>query len=396
MIVLLLAAALPHGIQLQALEPDAVFLPEHGPQVAVLRTPGSGSTTVHVSVRFDETADEAGWGLYLRDLMEDELEATLSPIGARLEANRSRAGLTYSVSGPTAEFEHLAHGLREAMRPRAPDPLRLRRIIASRREAARLEAGTALGALRRELRAELGTAPALPSPPPSVSASRLEGFWHRTHRRSRIRIVVVGDVAPVVALAALKGIGSSHEGPAPPAQNPPGGPVPSSRSPRPSEASPQVLRHWIGLGFAAPEPRDPRTRVAAWLWLDALEAGGRIEATIEVRDLGEREVLIATGAAYPAGRGALRSLFSGLAEGISGSLTPATLERSVKRARLAFLMEARTPWGLAETVGDHWDASGDPAAASRFLERLDAIDPSAMARFLEGMERSLVRVEVNP
>ena len=396
MIVLLLAVALPHGIQLQALEPDAVFRPEDGPQLAVLRTPGSGSTTVYVSVRVDETAAEAGWGLYLRDLMEDELKEMLGPIGARLQVNRSRAGLTYSVSGPTAEFEHLAHGLRRAMRPRAPDPLRLRRIVASRMEAARLEAGTALGALRRELRAELGSTPALPRPQPSVSVSGLKGFWDRTHRRSRIRIVVVGDVAPVVALTALEGIGSSDEEDAPPAPHVPEETVSSSTSPRPSHASPQVLRHWIGLGFATPSPRDPRTRVTAWLWRDALDAAGPIEATIEVRDLGEREVLIATGAAYRAGRSALRSLFSDLASGLSGSLTPAALERSVKRVRLAFLMAARTSWGLAETVGDHWDASGDPATAGRFLEQLDAIDPSAMVRFLEDMERSLVRVELNP
>ncbi|MSR35596.1 MAG: insulinase family protein [Gemmatimonadetes bacterium] len=384
------AAPLPAGSA--ALRPDSVLTPPGGPKLIRLTAPGSGLTTMRLSVRMDEMPAEAGAGQILLMLGLERARAAASPVGARIEGTRTPWGIAYTVVGSSDDFDYLAYVLREAVAEPKLDRVDLERARTRVREAADHARETGAGRLGAELRsAAIPGSLALVGTPESLeglSATSMRDLWSRTHRRERMSVVVVGAEPLELVLAALKDIGARGRAPLPP----------TGKAEITHTTKVEVLRHWYGEAWVAGDVRDPKAAVLAGLVASRMrDTKSDIQTNVEVWDVGRARVLAITGAAYPAGAAALRLRVSGALAETAAKLAPDEIGPAVAALRFDLLSSARTPWGLAELVGRYHDATGSADAAYQHVADLERIDLAVMRAYLQELQkRGPARAEIRP
>lgn len=376
------------------LHPDAVLDVPGGPRLVHFHSPGTSVASLRLSLPLVETAAEAGAGRVLVVAALDRVQPLAARVGARVDGVRTLHGVAYTVTGPSAVFDHLAWLLREAVR--RPDDGEVARALARVRQEAERERETPTGVLVGRLRQ--GVAPELP-PTGGSTASLQEmttgtvaGLWGRTHLRDRMTVVASGPLPVEVLLAGIldAGVPEGGEGPGAVADRP----LPSLRD----VTRAQVLRSWYGEAWTVGTPDDPRTAVVARLMAERLRSlPGRVEAGAELWELGGRAALVVTGAAYSADAAAMRRRIQGLRQEVAQAVDPGAVTRVVATLRRETLLAARSPGGLVAVVGYHLDATGDPAGARHFLDALDAVDLSAVSSLLSELgSRPAVTADVRP
>jgi predicted Zn-dependent peptidase len=312
-------------------------------------------------------------------------------IGARAEVHRTPQGLVYQVSGTIADLDFLGWILRTGVQ--APDATRMeetRRAIQVENDR-RME--TPQGVLAARLRADL--APDLPSVFGTngtigrIDVVQLRAIWERSHRLDRARLVVAGRVTPELALALASDLGLP-EGDAP--DYPPGS---DPGSPRPD---PEVNRHWIAEGYRLQVTEEVAGLVAGqWLAEDVRAAGHDFEVGVEIWDLGGTRALVLTSAAFPRSADAQRAWLDRVFEDAAARITGADVSRVAGTVRTQIAMAARTPWGLAELVGQAWDAGNGPEGIETLLTNLETLTVAQVSElFLTLAASTPLREELSP
>lgn len=375
-----------------SLRPDSVLTPPGGPKLIRLTAPGSGLTTLRLSVRVDETVAEAGAGQILVLLGLERARAAAAPMGARVEGARTPWGIAYTVVGASDDFDYLAYVLREAVAEPRLERIEFERARVRAREDADRLRETGSGRLSVDLRAAAvpGSAPLIGTVESidALTATDVRDLWRRTHRRERMALVIVGAEPLELVLASLKDIGASGRAPFRPTQSPP-----VARSSRID-----VLRTWYGEAWVAGDVRDPRGAVLAALIAARLrDADATGQTEVELWEVGSSRVLALTGAAYPAGAAAMRRSVSGLVPQIATRLAPDEVAPAVAALRFDLFHVARTPWGLAGLVGRYHDATGSADAAYQHVVELDRVDAASMRAYLQELQRrGPARAEIRP
>lgn len=372
------------------LQPDAVLSVPGGPLLVHFHSPGTAVASLRLSLPVTESPGEAGGGRALVLAALDRVQPLADRLGVRIEGSRTLHGIVYTATGPAAMLDHLSWLIREAVR--RPGEAELSAALARLRVEAERERETPAGILQARLRA--GIAPELPpltGSPASLQAltpATVSGLWARTHQRERMTLVAA---APVPVEVLLSGILDTEVPEAVPTPPPP--PPPVRDNPRP-----QVLRSWYGEAWGVGTPDDPRTAVAARLMAERLATlPGRVEAGVELWELGGRAAVVVTGAAYTQDAAAMRRRIQGLRQEMASGVSAAEVDRVVATLRRETLLAARSPSGLVTVVGYHLDATGDPAGARRFLDDLEAVDLATLNAFLAELGRgNPVTADVRP
>ena len=379
-------------VRLDPLEPDALLDVPGGPRLIHFQAPGTAVAALRLSIPLAESPSEAGAGRVLVLAALARVEPLALRVGARVEGSRTFHGIVYTVSGPSSAFDHLAWLLRELVRD--PDEAAVRGAVERLRTS--LDGGreTPAGVLDTRLRE--GVSPSLPplsGSPASLtglSPDRVRGLWSRTHVRERMTVVASAPVPVEVLLAGVldAGVPEGLGGPA----------VEQSLPPSTERARTQVLRSWYGEAYVVEMADDPRSAVAARLMAERLRTlPGRVEAGVQLWELGGRAALVVTGAAYPTDAAAMRRTIQGIREDVLSAADPATIARIVGELRSETLLGARSGPGLVSVVGYHLDATGDPAGARTFLEALNRVDGATMSSFLSELRaRTPVTADVRP
>lgn len=364
--------------QLQpALVPDSVVRPPDGPEYTFLASDGAPLSAVRVSVLFREDPGERGAGALLRQLAEERVVPLARAAGVDFRALRTPWGLSYTASGPTADFERLGEVLRAALAPPSWDEVTLGR--ARRKLTAEVEGDyeTPGGSISRLLRARISPEASAPLGTPgslaNLRAPALQGFWARTHARSHLRVVVASPVPAERAYAALWELGRIPDGTA---ATPP--PVADELAPPATE----VLRRWYGRAFLIPSADDPRAEVLALLLAEELNSttnGFGYETGVELRQTASEKILIVTGAAYPDRQAAMRTRVSTVLRDVAGAIEEADVARISDRLVRSALLGAATPMGRVEFVGRHIDAAGSIDGAVIWIEALRSMTASTVA-----------------
>lgn len=373
------------------LVPDTVIAPPGRPRIVVLDGGLRPTLSLRLSLPLVEAPSEAGAGRLLVRLGVARARSMAARIGARVEGDRTPWGIAYTVTGSTDDIDYLAYLLRLAVREPDPTTVEFDRARSALLERARRGEETASGTLATSLRTQ-----AAPATPPlggtTASLARLtprhlHDLWSRSHAASAMTVVVTAPLPAEVLLVSVQGMGASGEtAPAPPDDAAP--------TVRPNRT--QVLRSWYGEVHLTSDPDDPRAEVAAVLAAGELRgAGGGYEAHVEVWHLRRAKALAVIGAAYDRDRRRMRTDVGAVLDRTAASLTPAGIEEAVADVRRRTLFRARTPWGLADVVGVHLDATGQPDAALTYLSALDALTVEGMRGFLRELaERTPLRAEV--
>ena len=376
-----------------ALRPDSVLFPPGGPRVIRLSTHSSELTTLRLSIPVQEGPAEAGAAQILMLLGLERARAAAAAIGARVEGIRTPWGIAYTVTGPTADFDHLAYVLREAVAEPRFDRIEFERARSRVRGEAQRERETASGRLAAELRA--AAAPeALPSvgTPASldmISMVTLRYLWGRTHRREEMSLVLVGPEPVELVLASLRDIGAGEETPIA---------VSTARPPAEPDEGAEVLRNWYGTAWVAGDARDPHGEVVASLIARRLrEEEPAFETSVQLWYVGSVRVLAVTGAAYGEAAPVMRRRVDRVLDEAAESVGRDEVAPTLAALRFDFLSGASTPWGLAGLVGRYHDATRDPYAAYQHVAALDEITPETIGRYIQELARSgPVRAEVAP
>jgi hypothetical protein len=375
-----------------ALRPDSVLTPPGGPKLIRLTAPGTGLTTLRVSVEVDETPTEAGAAEVLARLGLARARALAAPMGALVEGTRTPWGIAYTVIGSSDDFDYLAYVLREALGEPRADRIEFERARSRVREEAEQLRETGAGRLESELRA-LAVPGSLPlvGTPESLAAltpTAVRDLWSRTHRRDRMSVVVVGAEPLELVLASLKDVGAQGRTP----------PEPTGTVWTPRSSKVEVLRSWYGEAWVTGDVRDPKGAVLASMIASRLrEARGDLQTNVELWDVGRARVLVVTGAAYPAAAAAMKRRVSTVLSDTGSGLGGDEVSPAVAALRFDLLATARTPWGLAGLVGRYHDATGVADAAYQHVVELDEIDVPAMRTYLEELQRRTpARAEIRP
>lgn len=376
------------------LRPDTVFRLPSGPQVVLLDAPDSPVAALRLLVPLVEGPVEAGSASVLLRIRLDALRSLARQVGARVEAARTPRGIAYSVSGPLVDLDYLGWLIRQAVAEPGFDRAQIEEAVAAVRADLDRSAETAEGRLRERLQRAVWPSRTPPDGTPAtldrINEASLRDFWARTHQARRMTLVVVGHVEPVLIFATLQNMGAPEEGA--------GGPLEAS-APAPGRLREvQILRTWYGQAFVVEDGADPRAEVAAALMAERLRrASTRLEGTVELWEAGEVSALTVVGAAYREDAEAMRRTIRELPGAAAVNLDEAVLQATVARVREDFLFEARTPWGLASTVGAFAAETGDPRGAEGYLSALDALTLEGMRSFLTELQaRTPIREELRP
>jgi predicted Zn-dependent peptidase len=371
---------------------DLVVKLPGSPETHVFVHPGSGVVALRVSIPVGESAEEAGAGQLVRALAEDRMRSMARRIGARASAERTSEGIVYQVAGPASEIDFLVWILNEGLRP--PEADRFHEVRRTQLAEVLRRQETPQGVLALRVRGAAGGS-ALPLLGSSVALERMHAgvvaaVWARSHGRDRARIVAVGDITPEVVLSALGNL----DLPATPAEPhaPPGGAV---ADPRPT---PQIIRHWVAEAWPLERARDPRALVAVALLGDRIrETGGDYELGAEVWETGGRWTLVVSGAAYPRAQQAMRNRLRGLLAEAEGAVTDPAVGRHAARIRGEILLQASTPWGFADLVGEALDFGVESTQVAGVLDELATMDGASVRSFLAALQaRTPIREEVRP
>ena len=334
-----------------------------------LPAPSPELTALRLSVPVQEGPTEAGAAQILALLGLEKARGAAAAIGAHVEGRRTPWGIAYTVVGPTADFDHLAYVLREAVAEPSFDRMVFERARSRVRVEAQRKRETASGRLAAELRAAVAPE-ALPSvgTPASIdmiSMVTLRDLWGRTHVREDMSLVLVGPEPVELVLASLRDIGPGEETPTV---------VPAARPPAEPDEGAEVLRNWYGAAWVAGDARDPHGEVVASLIARGLrEEDPAFETDVQLWYVGSIRVLSVTGAAYGATTPTMRRRVDRVLAEAAESVGRAEVAPTVASLRFDFLSGASTPWGLAGLVGRYYDATGDPYAAYQYVAALDEV-----------------------
>lgn len=374
------------------LRPDTVLSPPAGPTIALFESGSTEVVSIRASVPLVERPEEAGAGQILRIQARQRMSGLAERVGARVDVHRTPATLVYQVSGPTQDLDFLAWILREGMA--APDRNRLDAARDEARLALERRLETPEGALGLRLRRALAPG-AVPYTGTLSSLERLDGsrvsaVWARSHHRPDVRVVVAGRIEPTLVLAALADLGLPESAPQP--QTPPGDP------PAMTQPDPEVIRHWVARAFPVDEGSGAAVLVAARHLTGVLqEEPGDYETAVEIWEPGPGQALVISGAAYPRAQQAMRERISGLLAEALRNLDSSRVEELAAALRAELRYTARTPWGLADLVGQGWDASGDPDGAERLMSQLTRVRADDIRDLLEALAAGpTVEEEIRP
>jgi predicted Zn-dependent peptidase len=348
-------------------------------RIEILALPHGATPLVglRLSVRITEGEAEAGAGWIIARLAQRRVAEAARRLGAEASIRRTTHGVTYTVAGPRTDFDYLAYLLRLATS--VPE----RHLV----EDARRELSDALdglletgpGQVELELRERTartpptsGTAASIPA----LEAGRVLGVWARTHRPSRMRLLVSGDVSTPLLLASLSDVGAPEEGLAS-VEAPP--PVPAG--PRPDL---DLIRRFTGRAWSGLEPDDPALPVIARLATEALrDAPGEFEARVTVWDVGSGPVLAALGVAFPARFGDLDRALDRLLDEVDRRAGTDAFLRARAEVERGWTAELTTPLGRIEAVGRDLDRTGRPTATRERLDAVAALDPAGLRAALD-------------
>lgn len=371
---------------------DEVLAIPGGPELAVVRAAAPEVASIRVAIPLAEGATEAGAGFLLAAEADARMRALAERIGASAEARRTSHAVVYHVAGAVSELDHLASILREGMGPpgAALSEASLRRLRAEHERRIETPRGVLAVRLRQALAPSapsvFGTAGSLDR----TSASRLLAVWDHTHLRGPARIVVVGSVPPELALLLVNDLGLRDEpaGPAPAGGDDTGTPLPD----------PEVIRHWVALGYPIRGGDEAGALVAARFLGEEEEAGGGdFEVGIEIWEAGGGTSLVVTGAAYARSREEMEARLGSMFADAARSITEEDVRRLSDALRREILLAGRTPWGLAELVGQALDAGRGAAGADDLLGTLDALGAIEIIGLLGALDRAApVREELRP
>ncbi len=348
------------------------------PRILILDAPGSALVTFRLSIPIEPGLEGVAAAPILQRMAQNRIAGAARTIGARVEVGASATALSYTVTGALADLDHLAFLLRQATAsPRESEGFAAVRGAIEARLSRIGETGE--GQVESELRTR-----ATPGEPSVAEIrerlrtfrfSELSTAWQASHEPQQMTLLVVGDVATPVLLSALAGLGAET-----PAEPPRATAAPTP----PTRDRPDLLRRWIGFGWATTSTLDPRAAVAAALAAHALrEEHDGYEAYVRLWEGRTQVVLALIGSAYGAEATALRRRLNGLPGEISTSLDAEELDQVVQRLHWNLITQARTPWGRANFVGRFLETGGTPDAARRYVDALLAVDVDGLRAFLD-------------
>jgi hypothetical protein len=372
--------------------PDEILTPPRGPETAIIRSVPPEVVSLRLSVPLVESPQEAGAGQLIQIQAQRRMEVIAARIGARAEVHRTPQALVYEISGASADLDFLAWILREGLQRPTPGEFAPARRELQTELDRRVE--TPQGVLYTRVRAILapdapsvtGTAGALDR----MDASRLDAFWARTHRRDNFRLVVAARLPTELILSALSGVGLDDRSPAPEvaAGEQTGSPLPA----------PEIIRHWVVQAYRlGPGPDATDLIVAGWLGEVLRADGGDFEAGVEIWDLGTSRALVISGAAYPRSRQAMQGRVASVIGDAAARLTESDVRRLADELRTEVHMAARTPWGLAELIGQAWDSGHGPEGVEVLLDELSSVNYTRVLERIQSLaEATPVREELHP
>lgn len=381
--------------QPRGLDPDTVIGPPGGPRVVFVRTSGSPAAAIRLSIPIFEREPEAGAARLIQHLALRRLRARAATFGAELEADRTLDAAVFSVRGSAADFEHLAWLVRTAVSRPVPEPTELEEargaLLAQIERAEEAPADALYAALLRRV------APLLPPPfgtrasVAALTSARLEAFWLRAFRRDSLKLVVVAPVPVEASLAAFAAVGAPAADSTPESE-------PPAAPPEPAPRRAETLRVWYGVAHLTSIADHALAATAARLMADTGPADPAVEAArVDLWNVRGRIALVARAAVYPGDAARVTRAVGGLLSRVQANLSAQRVSAAARSVRRDLLVAARTPWGLAEIIGQNFDATGDPAAAARLEHDLTTVDPGSLASFLARLAgQSPVRAEVRP
>lgn len=362
------------------------------PLVSVHRMSALPLVALRLSVLADDPPGYAGAGHLIQHLVYPEMEERIERVGGRVQIVRNPDAVVYTVVGPAAELPYLSEVLRSALQPRPfrdAEILTLGRALAEERAA---ERETAEAHLRAMLRGRIFPDDA-PASGTASSAARLDAetaaeAWAAMYRPDRVSIVAAGDVRLAEVESAFAEL--------PPA---PGGVLdPVGETPDPELPAPQATRGWLGVAYPAEEANPAALTIAAHLLGEALRErlpGATVRAEHWWTHQGQAlAALVAV--PEPAIPNARRAL-DGALEALRERLDPAGVEDARGAVLYGMRVQARTPEGMAELLGQFTDRSGDPDAAQRFHSSLQRVSEEEVRQLLARLaESGGVRSEIPP
>jgi hypothetical protein len=372
---------------------DEILRPPGGPEIAVFRSVTPEVVSLRLSIPLEETPSEAGAGQFIQQQATDRMEPLARRIGARAEVHRTPQGMVYQVSGTLADLDFLGWILRAGLEPPSAvdfDDVR-RRIQVENDRRMETPQGVLAARVRGDLTPDVPSVYGTTGSLARIDPARLQAIWQRSHRRDRARLVVAGQVPSELALALAADLGLPESASA--SEVPPGE---DTGSPRPS---PEVSRTWLVEAFPLSREEEVAALVAGrWLGEQARAAGEDFEVGIEIWDIGRgRRALIVTGVAFPRSVQLMRSRVDTLFEDAAARITEEDVSRAAGAVRTDIIMGARTPWGLAELVGQAWDAGNDPAGVEALLSDLAVLTRSDVVDLFETLSGSTpIREELQP
>lgn len=333
---------------------------------------------MHVSIPLEEGATEAGWGWTLQELAVSRAMGAVGQMGAMIQGRRSPWGISYLVAGPRREADHLGWILRVLLEE--PTAASLDGLLNRALERAESRRETPDGRLASVL-LEMLVPGALPleGTPESLqllSAGLLREFWYRTHQRSNMTLVVVGDVTPETILTLIHSTGAPESARAGPLDLPFAFPSPAP--------PPPPLRSWYGEGVLLPPATSPLATMVARLLSQRLEAGvipG--EARLDLHPLATSTALTLRGAVPPAREAELQRAVEEIWLDGATSFHGELLEVVRRDISLQLLEGSATPWGLAEQEGWLLAAGAAPGAVAAYRDSLHALDVEVVGRTLD-------------
>ena len=339
-----------------------------GPEVAIFRSVAKEVVSLRLSIPLREERAEAGAGQFLQIQAEERMLTLAERIGARAEVHRTPQALVYQVSGPVADLDFLGWILRDGIGPPANGEFESARRRVQVETDRRME--TPQGVLAARLRRAL--APQTPSvfgttgSLSRIDPIRLNGIWARSHRRENARLVVAGQVPTELVLLLVNDLRIPNAAPS--------DPLPLADETGYPEPSPEVIRHWIVAGYPLLSGDEAAALVVGrWLAESSPLNDGDFEIGVEIWDVGGSRGLVVTGAAYPRGQTALESRLETMFEDAVTLITEEDVARLSDQLRTEIIMAGRTPWGLAELVGQAWDAGNGPEGVELLTSELDEI-----------------------
>lgn len=373
---------------------DTLALPG-GPDVAVFRSTVPRVVSLRLSFSLTEERSEAGAGQILQLLAEDRMLPLAARIGALAEVHRTPQALVYQVSGPTEDLDFLGWILREGVRPPSGEAFESARRRVQSENDRRME--TPEGVLATRVRASL--APDNPSVFGTTSSLRridpalLAAVWERSHHKRNARLVVVGRVPNELVLAMARDLNLPAESSA--SALPSGGDPGSTEPPEPL---PEVIRDWIVEGYPLlPGDEAAALVVARWLAEYARTDAQDFEIGVEIWELDGGRALVVSAAAYPRSRALMEGRLESLFEDAERLMTEEDVSRLSGELRSGIIMAGRSPWGLAELVGQAWDTGNAPDAVGPLVAELGTLSRVQVIGLVQALgSANPVREEIRP